>query len=76
MKDRPPVDNAGMIDKRLFSGENNLLALKDPVYDLWYIRYEHGTIPEELRQSFTSFTMLFKHAKTFFNKRNIEISEV
>lgn len=76
MKDKPPLDTAGMIDKRLFSGENKLHAIKDPIYDLWHLRFEQGTIPEELRQSFTNFTILMKHAKAYYNKRNVEIFEV
>lgn len=76
MKDRPPIDSTGMTDKRLFTGENKLHGIKDPLYDLWHIRFEQGTIPEDLRQSFTSFAILFKHVKAYYNKRNIEVSEV
>ncbi len=70
------LTNKGLVDKRLFSGGNNLHAIRDQQTTLWNFKYESGVLPDELRQKFTSFTKLKAHADEYFEKRNIEITEV
>jgi hypothetical protein len=72
---KAPVSSTGLIDNRLFTGENTLHAIRDNT-SLWSLRYDSGLVPEPLRRRFTSFQKLFDFAKTYFAKRNIEIKEV
>src|SRR5258705_7823613 len=71
-----PISTAGLIDHRIFKGENILHARMDPESCLWKMRYDKGSVPEPLRQSFTSFKLLRQHAERYFTARNIEIEEV
>ncbi len=71
------VSSTGLIDKRLFTGENKLHAIKDPQTCMWSFKYEQGGLPQALKtQRFTSFNALIKYAGDYFRKRNIEIKEV
>lgn len=72
------LSTKGLIDNRLFknSGEHQLHARKHPQYDLWRLEYNHGVLPEELRQHFTSFSQLHKFAETYFKRRGIKVSKV
>ena len=77
MEGKEPVSSTGIIDPRLFKGENNLHAIMDEETCLWYMRYDKGVVPPALKSSsFTSFSKLYKYAKEYFAKRNIEIVEV
>lgn len=69
-------DTLGNLDPRLFNGENKLHAVMDTQTTLWKLKYEMGSVPEPLKCSFTSFKALRQHAEEYFNKRNIEITEV
>lgn len=69
------LTETGLIDNRLFTGENNLRAIQEP-NSLWSLKYDHGSVPEFLRQQFTSFSTLIKVVTEYFNKRNIIIKEV
>jgi hypothetical protein len=73
---KAPSSSTGLVDRRLFTGENKLHAVKDPQFGLWSVKYEHGPIPETLRQSFTSFKILVKVVTDYFAKRNIQIEEI
>lgn len=74
---KAPLNSTGLVDKRLFSGDNKLHAIADLQTGLWSFRYERGGLPPALLDhKFTSFTSLFKYAKEYFIKRNIEITEV
>lgn len=66
----------GIVDHRLFKGENNLHAIRDPETALWYMRYDKGTLPPVLKGQFTNFKDLYKLAETYFKSRNVEIIEV
>lgn len=70
------LDSLGMIDNRLFNGKNKLYAYRDPVNLLWKLRYEFGAIPGVLQVSWTKFSYLLDHVKLYFDKRNIEITEI
>lgn len=70
-------DVTGMLDPRLFSGDNSIHALMDPETTLWAFRYDNNSIlPEPLRQKFTSFSAAKKFATNYFKTRNVEIKEV
>jgi hypothetical protein len=73
---KAPLSSTGIVDKRLFTGDTRLFAKMDPHYSLWYFQYTQGAIPPELQQRWTTFDLAFKAAKAYFEKRNVEISEV
>src|SRR5688572_19840250 len=66
----------GMIDNRLFKGENTLHVVSDPEYSTWTFKYERGILPKPLKQTFTSFGKALKFAEDYFKKRNIRIAKV
>lgn len=68
--------STGLVDTNLFTGTNQLHAKMDPQTSFWYFQYEKGILPEPLKQKFTSFKVLKKHAEEYFKKRNIEIKEI
>ncbi len=70
------ISSTGNVDNRLFTGENRLHAIRGPKNALWTLRYDVGVVPPVLKQKFTSFDALLAFCKTYFNKRNIEITEV
>lgn len=65
--------STGLVDPRLFNGENKLHAVMDDSRLLWRFKYEHGGIPPALNQKFTNFTQAYKHAEKYFNSRGIDI---
>lgn len=77
-----PIDGAkaysgtGLIDPRLFKKGQSLHAKMEPQSTLWSMNYEYGVLPKPLTQKFTSFPQLYKYAKEYFKRRNIEITEV
>ena len=71
-----PINTKGMVDSRLFTGENNLHAIMNENDGLWAIKYDSGILPNHLKQRFTSFRLLYKHVENYFQGRNVEISEV
>jgi len=70
------VATNGLIDKRLFTGDNKLHAIRGPNDSMWHLRYDSGIVPAALQQKFTSFNILFKLVTEYFNKRNIEVKEI
>jgi len=70
------MSTTGLTDPRLFKNENSLHAIMDDSTCLWRMKYEQGSIPAELRQSFTSFRLLKAHAERYYKQRNIEVVEV
>lgn len=73
---KKPLSSSGLVDSRLFTGENKLHAIKDPQTNLWSFKYEMGGLPAPLKQSFTSWSMLKKFASDYFAKRNVFIKEI
>lgn len=74
---KKPLNSTGLVDSRLFSGENKLHGILDNNTTLWSFKYEHGGLPPALQgQRFTSFSALKQFAERYFNKRNIEITKV
>jgi hypothetical protein len=66
----------GLIDNRLFSGENRLHAKMDPQNSQWYLQYDSGLIPAALQGRFTSFEKLREHVTMYFGTRNINVKQV
>lgn len=70
------TSSTGMIDKKIFTGENKLIAHKEEDTGLWVLKYENGIVPGSFKQRFTSFNMAYKFAKTYFYKRGYDIVEI
>lgn len=68
--------STGAIDNRLFTGGNKLHAIMDSQTTLWSFKYDDGLLPQSLKNRFTSFKHLLKHAEDYFKTRNVEIKEV
>lgn len=71
-----PISTTGAADPRLFTGENKLHAIMDPMTCLWRLKYDMGIVPESLKGTFTGFQALKKFAIGYYDKRNIDIVEV
>ena len=72
---RNPKDSPGLIGREVFTGGNKLHAIYQEDTGLWHFKLEHGAVPEPLKQQFTSFNGMMKYAKTFFDNKNIDITE-
>lgn len=72
---KKPMTTTGLVDSRLFTGENKLHGIRGPD-GLWIVKYERGIVPEVLKQKFTSFSQLTKFVEGYFKKRNIVIKEI
>lgn len=71
-----PETSTGTVDHRLFKGENSLHAVRQET-GLWRLRIEHGSLPPSLADSqWTKFNDLLTAVREYFDKRNIEISEI
>ena len=73
---KSPLKSTGIVDPKIFTGENRLIAHKEEGTGLWVLKYEHGMVPPVFKQRFTSFKQAMKFANTYFNKRNFHIVEV
>jgi hypothetical protein len=51
--------------------DNRLMAYQDG--NLWLVRLDHGSVPEPLRQRFTTYNYLYKHVCTYLETRNIKV---
>ena len=71
-----PKSSGGVIDNRLFTGDNKLHMLRDPETAFWSFKYDKGLLPDQLRQSFTTYTKAFEYVKNYFERRNIEILDI
>jgi len=74
--DKLPKTSHGMVDQRLFKGDNKLHVIFDGQTTLWNLKYDSGVLPEPLQQKFTSFKVLKNFVAEYFRNRNIEIAEV
>lgn len=73
---KSPGTTTGIVDNRLFTGENNLYAIRDSRNSLWRLKYKYGILPRPLKQTFTNFNTLMRYARDYFKKRNIQIVDV
>lgn len=72
-----PKSNTGLVDTRLFTGEQNLRLKMDPQSCLWYFQYtNNGLLPEALKGRFTGFKAGLNHAEDYFRRRNIKITAI
>lgn len=76
MEGKKGQDSSGLVDPRLFTGDNKLHAVKEKDTCLWYLKYEHGSVPVPFRQRFTHFYVLEKFVRDYYAKRNIEVKEI
>lgn len=76
--DKAPISSTGMVDKRLFTGDNKIRAIRDEgSFNLWYFKYDIGSLPGALAGiRFTKFDQAQKYLEQYFNTRNIKIKEV
>lgn len=68
--------NKAKVDTRLIDGNNHLHAVKQFENPLWYLKLEHGMLPEALKSSFTSFTALRNFVEQYYVKRGVKVTEV
>lgn len=71
-----PKTSTGLLDPRLFTKGNNLHAIQNPENNLWVLQYDQGVLPQQLKQSFTSFKKLLQHTEMYLKVRNVEVVEV
>ena len=77
MDNKKAKASTGLVDTRLFSGGQDLHLSMDIQTNLWSFRYSNnGLLPDPLKGQFTSFTKGYDLAKSYFEKRNIKITEV
>jgi len=70
------LNSAGLLDNRLFKGENRLHAVRDPMSSLWYMKYDNGILPQPLRQRFSSFNKLVDYTTLYFKRRGVKIEKI
>jgi hypothetical protein len=70
------TNSSGMVDKRLFTGDNKLHIFQDPASLLWRARFEAGVVPPGLSQGFTSYIRAYEAVEKYYLKRNVKIVEV
>lgn len=73
---KPVKNSAGIVDSRLFTGQNKLHGVYDERTGLWNMRYETGGLPGALMQKFGTFEQLEDFARKYFATRNVEIIEI
>lgn len=74
---KKPMNSLGLVDSRLFTGEQQLHLKMDPETCLWYFQYSNtGLLPEALKGKYTGFKPALKFAETYFKTRNIQIKEI
>lgn len=76
MEGHSVTSDKGLIDRRLFTGENRLHACMADDGCLWYLKYDSGILPGALRQQFTGFNKLMTFTTEYFKKRNVIAKEV
>lgn len=72
-----PKSSTGLVDTRLFTGDQQLHLKMDHQTCLWYFQYSNnGMLPEALQGRYTGFKAGIKFAEDYFRKRNIKITEI
>lgn len=64
---------SGLLDPDLLTGKQKIFAVRGPQDNLWRFKYEHGILPQPLKQSFTKFDELYKYGEGYFSRRGILI---
>ena len=74
---KAPKSSTGLLDPRLFTGEQKLHVKMDPQTCLWYFQYSNnGLLPEALKGRYTGFRAAIKFAEAYFATRNVKITQV
>jgi hypothetical protein len=69
--------STGLVDRRLFTGDQQLHLSMNEQTGLWSFRYsKNALLPEPLQGTFTSFSKGYQQAEQYFDKRNVRITEV
>lgn len=76
MEGKKAMSSSGVVDPRLFTGENHLHAVFDELTGMWNMKYETGGLPGALQQKFVEFNDLLEMATKYYKARNIEIVDV
>lgn len=76
MEGKDTLNTQGLVDNRLFTGDNRLHAIMDPQNSQWSLRYDSGILPKSLAGKWTSFSKLKEFLTGYFYKRNINIKEI
>lgn len=71
-----PTKESGLVDNSLFTGGNELHAVRDNQTSFWTLKYKHGIVPQSFQQQFTTWQKLMDHVKGYYDKRNIDITEI
>lgn len=66
-------NSSGIVDNRLFTGENELHAIMDPETTLWHLKYKAGDVPQPLKQRYTGFAKLMDDLVPYFEKRGVKV---
>ena len=70
------LSSSGMIDNRLFNGENKLHATLDMRTGMWHLHYDIGGLPGGLKGNWTLFSELESHVRNYFKTRNVVVTEI
>lgn len=75
MDGEKPKSSQGITDPRLFTGENEIHAIRNE-WNYWILKYKQGNLPPALEMSFTTFDKLLEHTVAYFKSRNVEVTAV
>ena len=76
MEGKKALGSGGIVDTRLFTGENKLHGVYDERTGLWNMKYELGAIPGALQQKFPTFDELRAFAEKYYATRNVEVTRI
>ena len=66
----------GIVDPRLWKGENELMAIMDETNCTWRLKYKAGAIPPQIRGVYTNFNKAYTAAVEYYKHRGLEIVEI
>lgn len=71
-----PKVKDGILDPGVFTGKNALHVKQEDLSDLWVFKYDHGVVPPNLRNKYTSFNLAKAQAEIYFKTKKIKIVDV
>lgn len=74
-KVNPNDKDFGLIDPKLLTGDNRIRGVMNE-QGLWTFKYDKGMLPAPLKDLFTDFNSLKRHAEAYFANKNLRIKEV
>lgn len=75
-KENPKEKDGGILDPGVFTGKNALHIKQEALSDLWVFKYDHGVVPPNLRNKYTSFNLAKEQAEIYFKTKKIKIVDV